>query len=59
MRSQIKTGKWKKMNLRLDRPLFEKLTKAAEHQVRSVNGEIVARLRKSFAPESETPEVRA
>jgi hypothetical protein len=36
------------MNLRLDVPLLEQLAASAQHEVRSVNGEIVARLRASF-----------
>lgn len=50
---------WKKMNLRLDESLRQKLTEAAEREVRSVNGEIIARLRRSFPEESGAPQSAA
>jgi hypothetical protein len=45
-----KRGKlqWRKMHLRIDEPLLAKLAEAAQRSVRSTNGEIIARLRKSF-----------
>jgi hypothetical protein len=38
-------------HLRLDEPLREKFKRAAEREVRSVSGEIIARLRASFRNE--------
>jgi predicted HicB family RNase H-like nuclease len=44
----------KVLNLRLDEPLHRQLTMEAKRSVRSLNGEMVYRLRKSF--EDQTPE---
>jgi predicted HicB family RNase H-like nuclease len=41
------------LNLRLDRPLHRQLTAEAKRSVRSLNGEIVFRLRRSFHEQSE------
>jgi hypothetical protein len=53
MRTQRhQTLEWTKLNLRIDVPLLEQLAVSADAEVRSVNAEIVARLRKSFAQDS-------
>jgi len=53
MKTKTGSGEDTQLSLRLDEPLRQLLLNAAKRSVRSLNGEIVWRLRKSFEQPSE------
>lgn len=53
MKTKNGSGDDTQLSLRLDEPLRQLLLSAAKRSVRSLNGEIVWRLRKSFEQSSE------